>query len=258
METIQLSPEFIRKKVAFSDIIYQRGVGIYENGSYMCTEADPGKGWFVYDVDGNYGDYITKVQLLSEGVNSSCDCPYPGKGCKHTVAVLLDICERLEGRREEKRQKEDAELEEEYTAADDGSPYLTPEEIRKQALEDRKKRARHEEFKVSLGEMYKGEHLLKTPKGKKYTVTFHDPETGAGHCSCPDFDTNRLDICKHMIFLGNHIRNQDDFENRIKIERFPFVDIYWDSAKGSSPDVLRAPGKGAGGNPGDIERIFRP
>ena len=232
METIRLSPEFIRKKVAFSDIIYQRGVGIYENGSYMCTEADPGKGWFVYDVDGNYGDYITKVQLLGEGVNSSCDCPYPGKGCKHTVAVLLDICERMEGKREEKRQEEKDRQEEAFPSADDGNPYLTPEEIRKQAIEDRKKRARHEEFKVSLGEMYKGEHLLETPKGKKYAVTFHDPETGAGHCSCPDFDTNRLDICKHMIFLGDHIRKRDDFENRIRIERFPFVDIYWDSAKG--------------------------
>ncbi len=226
---VRLSPEYIRGRVAFSDVIYQRGVGIYENGSFICTESDPENGRFVYEIDGTYGDYITKVQLLSDGLNSSCDCPYPGKGCKHTVAVLLDVLERLEGRKGERTKEA---VEEEAPEAGDDRLYLTPEEIRAQAVEDRKKRARQEEFKVTLGDMYKGVHLLETPKKKQYAVTLHDPATGAGHCSCPDFDTNRLNICKHLIFLSEYVRKQKDFERRVRMERFPFVDIFWDSAKG--------------------------
>jgi superfamily II DNA or RNA helicase len=230
---IDLTTEFIRKKVAFSDIIYNRGRNLYENGSYMCAESDFDKGWFVYDVDGNYGDYTTKVQLLPEGVNSACDCPYPGKGCKHTVAVLLDIYDRMTGWKDAVNKTALPKEETPETATVDEEQCLTFEEIRKQALEDRKLRARQEEFKVTLGEMYKGEHLIETPKGRQYVVTLHDPVEGRGHCSCPDFATNRLNTCKHLIYLTGFIKKQKNFASRVKPERFPFLDIYWDSTKDS-------------------------
>jgi superfamily II DNA or RNA helicase/predicted nucleic acid-binding Zn finger protein len=232
---IDLTTEFIRKKVAFSDIIYDRGRRLYENGSYMCAEADFDKGWFVYDVDGTYGDYTTKVQLLSAGVNSACDCPYPGKGCKHTVAVLLDIYDRIMGWNDalKKTAPPKKETPEPETATVDEEQYLTFEEIRQQALEDRKLRARQEEFKVTLGEMYKGEHLVETPKGRQYVVTLHDPMDGRGHCSCPDYATNRLGTCKHLIYLTNYVKKQKNIKSRVEIERFPFVDIYWDSTNDS-------------------------
>lgn len=111
-------------------------------------------------------------------------------------------------------------------------PYLTSEEIRQQALEDRKTRARQERFRLILGDMYKGEHLVETPKGRQYVVTLHDPQNGSGHCTCPDFLTNQLNTCKHMIFLGQEVKKQKDFEKRLKEELFPFVDIYWDSVHG--------------------------
>jgi superfamily II DNA or RNA helicase len=230
---IDLTTEFIRKKVAFSDIIYNRGRSLYENGSYMCAEADFDKGWFVYDVDGNYGDYTTKVQLLAEGVNSVCDCPYPGKGCKHTVAVLLDIYDRIMGWKDAIKKTTESRDERSGIVNADEEQYLTPEEIRQQALEDRKSRARQEEFRVTLGEMYKGEHLIETPKGRQYVVTLHDPLEGRGHCSCPDFGTNRLGTCKHLIFLTNYVKKQKNVKSRVEMERFPFVDIYWDSANDS-------------------------
>ena len=226
---IDLTTEFIRKKVAFSDIIFKRGSNLYENGSYMCAVADFDKGWFVYEVDGNYGDYTTKIQLLPEGVNCSCDCPYPGKGCKHAVAVLLDIYDRITGWKNSGRKNSPSEDTLPVSLILEDEQFLAPEEIRQQAFEDRKLRAKQEDFKVILGEMYKGEHLIENQKGFQYVVTFHDPIKGSGHCSCPDFDTNRLGICKHLIYLANYLKKQKNFNDNVRIERFPFVDIYWDS-----------------------------
>lgn len=92
---IDLSSSFIRTQVAESDIIFKRGERIYEHGTFMCAQSVPEEGVFVYDVDGNYGDYTTRIQVSMDGVKTSCDCPFPGKGCKHTVAVLLDVQDRL-------------------------------------------------------------------------------------------------------------------------------------------------------------------
>lgn len=218
----ELTREYIRKNVAFSEIIYQRGKMIYEHGAYFCTDARPETGSFTYEVDGTYGDYTTRIQMLKNGANYSCDCPYPANGCKHTIAVLLDVYDRINQWRSE-------------SSADTGpdseppAPYLTAEEIKNQALEDRRKRADNERFNVILGDMYKGEHLIETPKGRQYQVTLHDPATSLGHCSCPDFLTNRLGTCKHILFLTRHLKKKKDFTERIAQERFPFVDICWDS-----------------------------
>jgi len=230
----ELSHDYIRKHVAYSDIIYERGVRIYEDGAYMCVDADQDKGRFQYDVDGNYGDYTTRIQFLKDGLNSSCDCPYPGKGCKHTVAVLLDVYDRLAGWTEDLPQKAAGTAQpapEAFAEPAPLAPYQTADEIRTQALEDRRKRAKSESFTIIEGDMYKGAHLVETPKGMQYQVTMHDPENGRGHCTCPDFATNRLDTCKHLLFIQNCLKQKNDFQTRVKAERFPFLDIYWDSAK---------------------------
>jgi hypothetical protein len=219
---IDLSSSFIRTQVAESDIIFKRGERIYEHGTFMCARSVPEEGIFVYDVDGNYGDYTTRIRVSRDGVNTSCDCPFPGNGCKHTVAVLLDVQDRLAAWKS-------AATEVPVLEQDQAPDYLTEEEIQAQALEDRKKRSRFEAFTLTEGDMLKGEHLVETPKGRQYAVTLHDPEKGRGHCTCPDFDTNRLNTCKHMILVTRTLKKKQNFKSRLQDERFPFVDIYWDS-----------------------------
>ncbi|MBF0103022.1 MAG: DEAD/DEAH box helicase family protein [Desulfobacterales bacterium] len=213
--------DYIRKHVANSEIIYQRGIKVYENGAFSCSEWNPEIGSFAYDVDGSFGDYITRVKLLENAIQTSCNCPYPNEGCKHAVAVTLDLHDRLSHWKPliEKQKAVDSKPE----------PYLNEDEIRAQALDDRKKRAKTESFKVTLGDMYKGEHMLTTSTGKQYIVTLHDPEKSLGHCSCPDFTSNQLNTCKHIIHLTDSIKKNSDFKSRITKERFPFIDIFWDS-----------------------------
>lgn len=200
------------RTIADSPLIFQRGEFLQRNGAFRCVVQQPDEFLYIYEVDGNYGTYRTEVKTNDPG-HSRCDCPYPGRGCKHVVAILLDLLDRQD----------------DTTDALPEQAYLTAEEIRQQALEDRQKRSRQERFVVTQGDMYKGDHLITTTRGRQYQLTLHDPRTGSGHCSCPDFHYNKLSTCKHLIFLRDHFKEQDGFSNRIAQETFPYIDIFWDS-----------------------------
>lgn len=213
---VNLTAEFIRREVADSAVVYKRGQHLYRNGAYALQERNLEKGFFAYEVDGNYGDYVTTVEMTDGSVKTSCDCPYPGTGCKHTVGILLHLRDLL------KQWGEAGEIDD---------PCLTPEEIRESALEDRMTRAKTETLRMTEGDMLKGEHLVETAAGRQYTVTLHDPLEGRGHCSCPDYCTNGLGTCKHLIFARQKLKKKKGAEKRIRRETFPFVDIYWDSVR---------------------------
>ncbi len=230
MATVDL--DYIRNKVADTEVIFSRGRRIYEYGAFVCREADPDSGRFVYEVDGAYGDYLCAVSLNSEEVTYTCDCPYPGPGCKHVVAGMLDGLDRMECWRTERDGGS-------YEAAGD---FLSYEEIREKALQDRRSRAKSEVFTVTQGDMLKGDHLLETSDGRQYVVSLHDPEQSLGHCSCPDFNTNGLDTCKHILFLVDHFRRAKASPKR-NGGRFPFVDIYWDAVHGMPRLFCERPGR---------------
>jgi superfamily II DNA or RNA helicase len=213
-----LTPDHILR-IADSRAIYKRGEMLFQTGSLRCLEHQRPENRFVYEVDGNFGDYQVEIKW-NETLRTTCTCPYPNEGCKHIVAVLLELLDRNE------RQQQPSET---LTRETD---FLSPEEIRQQAMEDRQRRANKEEFTITAGDMLKGDHLLETVKGRQYQVTLHDPAAGVGHCSCPDFLGNRLGTCKHLLHLSNHLRNSKGFRERLTRERFPYIDIFWDGASG--------------------------
>jgi SNF2 family DNA or RNA helicase len=208
------------RQLADSAIIFKRGEFLQKNGAFRRIREQSDNGRYVYEVDGNYGNYRTEV--VSNGtVTGLCDCPYPGPGCKHIVAILLELLDQ-------QRDTEDPSIDDD----DRQAPNLSAEEIRQQALEDRRKRAKIEELKVIQGDMLKGDHLVTTAKGRQYQVTLHNPAAGVGHCSCPDFYSNKLSTCKHLIFLSSFLETQKNFAKRIDRETFPYIDIFWDSVAG--------------------------
>ena len=219
-----LTTDYIRKRVADSAVIYKRGERLFEYGACINRMADFEQGCFAYEVDGNYGDYTIRIEFAGDHLNTDCDCPYPGIGCKHTVAALLDITRNLGFQPGAKVSL--------APVPEENGPWLSREEIRAQALEDRKRRAKNENLKIIPGDMYKGEHLVETPLGRQYVVTLHDPLTGTGHCSCPDFQTSRLKTCKHLIAVFRQLKDKKGFKKAVTEERFPFVDIYWDAEAG--------------------------
>ncbi|WP_319559683.1 DEAD/DEAH box helicase [Marispirochaeta sp.] len=142
------------------------------------------------------------------------------------VAACLDIAERQ--RREEKFGREFGD----GSGTEEGIPqeYLTPEEIRDLALESRRDRAKKEEFSLIRGETIKGFHRVRTSRGKDYTVTVYNLAEERGHCSCPDFASNHLDTCKHLIFACNQLQQEEeDPDLLLQKEPFPFVHFTWNS-----------------------------
>ena len=217
---LTLTPDLIRTQVADSPVIFERGAALYANGAYVPKAVDPQQRRFTYLVDGSYGDYTIDIQLAEGGIQTTCDCPYPGAGCKHTVAALLDAAHLL-ARWQRAREVN--------LPSPAGEEVMTPEEVRNMAVEDRQRRSKSETFTVARGDMFKGDHLVTSAQGRQYRVTLHDPARGAGHCNCPDYLTNRLGTCKHLIHLAAVLRQQSGFSNKAGRERFPFVDLFWDS-----------------------------
>lgn len=214
---VSLSPGSIRQDVADTQVIYSRGENIFSLGNYALQDAGSEPGHYVYTMDGSYGDYTVRVDLTGTKLRATCTCPYPRGGCKHVVAACLDIVHR---NRRSKTPPEDMT---------DTDPYLTPEEIRELALKSREERARTEELELVRGETYKGTHVVRSGRRNEYTVTIYDPDERTGHCTCPDFATNHLDTCKHLLFVYNAFDEEDAFPEAAREEVFPFVHFTWSS-----------------------------
>ncbi len=208
------------RQIADSPLIFKRGEFLQRNGAFRRIAEHCSNGRQVYEVDGNYGNYRTEI-VINGAITTHCDCPYPGRGCKHVVAILLELFEKQSAEGEVRRGAEEGK-----------GDFLSAAEIRAQALEDRQKRSRQETLQVIQGEMLKGDHLVTTTKGRQYQVTLHDPQAGIGHCSCPDFHFNQLGTCKHLHFLSEFLVEKKDFAKRLDEEIFPYIDIFWDSEAG--------------------------
>lgn len=221
-----LTREYVRTELADSQLIFYRGENLYQHGSYVLSESDENTHCFVYEMDGNYGDYVTRIQLTPKGFDTACDCPYPGKGCKHVVAAALNVRDLL--------QKKERLV---TVVPETNTTYLSREEIREQALADRRKRAGSEKFTLIPGDMFKGDHLVENQRHRQYQVCFHDPIKGLGHCTCPDYLTSGLGTCKHLLFAWNRFKKTSGFDQRVKKERFAFTDIFWDS-RANSPAMF--------------------
>ena len=213
-----LSKDHIKNKIADTKLIFYRGLNTYHHGSYFLSKKDIAQKQFTYEFDGNVGNYTAQINFKGDQVETACDCPYPRTGCRHVVAAILnagDILARYKPGEEVSQDQED--------------PNLSEEEIKAQALGDRKKRALSEKFTAIRGDMFKGDHLVVNQRSRQYNVTLHDPENGFGHCSCPDYLTNGLGTCKHIQFMTGFLKKESGFKKQVAMEVFAYTDIYWDS-----------------------------
>lgn len=211
---MKLTKDYIKQKISDNETIYKRGEGIYFLGAFRFKEFNDNK--YKYGVDGSYGEYSVTVEIEGDSIKTSCGCPYPKKGCKHTIAACLDIAEKQ--RTENSKSKDIAE-----------NDYLNAEEIYIDALKSREKSAKTDELVLIEGDSIKGEHTVLNKQKKSYTVTIHEPENNTAHCTCPDFANNHLDTCKHIIFAINKIKSKEEYKEQIETEKFPFIHFTWNS-----------------------------
>jgi len=88
---------------------------------------------------------------------------------------------------------------------------LTTDELQHRALSDREKRAREERMTVrSTDKDVPWTDYLVTSEatGRTYRVALRGADLGQSYCTCPDFRTNQLGTCKHILHAQEKIQKR--------------------------------------------------
>ncbi len=88
---------------------------------------------------------------------------------------------------------------------------LGEEELVAQALAERRERADEETFRLHSRNAKKPwtDYLLTSAaSGKTYRLALRGEELGQSYCSCPDFRTNTLGTCKHILYALDRVKRR--------------------------------------------------
>lgn len=102
---------------------------------------------------------------------------------------------------------------------DTPSELLSERQLVERALEDRRERARTERMSLrSLNtEALWSDYLVTSAEsGKTYRVALRGWEAGESFCTCPDYRTNTLGICKHILFVQQRARSRFSARDRAR------------------------------------------
>ncbi len=206
----------IKEKYIRSEAVYQRGQRFVDNE--MCTLVSQSYNKFNFIVEDRFDDFNVTVSLTDSKLSFHCDCAsllfvdwQKLECCPHAAAALIQLSIKYEA------EKDKASIE--------NSKYTKKEMIRR-VLKERQEKAAKEKFEITLGENVHGFHKIKTERGRVYEITIRDFATGNGYCSCPDFKTNKLGTCKHLIFASNYLNK--NYKKVLGKNNYPIIEIYCD------------------------------
>jgi hypothetical protein len=135
---------------------------------------------------------VATLTLISEAVaRLHWNCDQCDTACEHVGAMFSMLLEN-------KMQLGLAAPPPERTAV----ASLTEERLVWQALADREERARTEKMKIESADASSpwAEYVVTSlMSGKTYRVSLRGLKPGESYCSCPDFRTNTLGTCKHIM-----------------------------------------------------------
>jgi len=190
-----------------SRLSYQKGQQLYEMGHCHLLTSSPNQ--YVFKVTDEYEDFEVQIQIESQKPSSKCSCQSI-EICSHAYAAFLQTHQELSRSLQPKQ---------------DGAIKYSREGMIKRVLKERQERAKMEHYDLDFADNIHGEHLLKTAQGKAYKLSFYNFEKKLGYCSCPDYQTNKLETCKHLMFAF------DAFEKKfnglhIPQQTYPFLEIF--------------------------------
>ncbi len=90
---------------------------------------------------------------------------------------------------------------------------LNERQLIERALDDRRERARTERMQVQSGDKdqpWTDYVVTSTLSGKTYRIALRGLESGQAFCTCPDFRTNTLGTCKHVMKVTQTVRRRFD------------------------------------------------
>jgi len=148
---------------------------------------------------------VTVVEKANRPKGLQLNCDHCASRCDHIAAVLGMVL--------------DEKLTLGLSAPPDPSEpieLLTEDELLRRALADREQRAASEPMTVrSLDpqQPWTDYTITSGQSGKTYRVSLRGFEPGQSYCSCPDFRTNHLGTCKHIIHAQQKLKKR--FRNEV-------------------------------------------
>jgi len=186
---------------------------LYHNG--QCVFLSQSKTQFQFAIDDEYDDLQLSILWDESAEMLTCEEVKKEKHpatLQHYFACLLLLQEELQrpGHKE----------------VTTGKKYSREGMVRR-VLKERSLKAEKAPYRISFAENPYGEHLLYNEKGRLYRITFRDLVQGTGYCSCPDYRTNKLGTCKHLMYAYN-VKKKGRKRLRKARKPFPFVEIFLD------------------------------
>ena len=181
--------------------------------SDMCTLLNRDAYQFHFKVEDRFDDYKVEVDTTPSQLSFSCSCNSDDRICSHAATALIYLADKFQ--------------EESPVQNVDGDVY-TREEMKLRVLKERHERAVKEDFQIEIGDNIYGDHRIQTASGKSYRITVRNFDSQGGYCSCPDYKTNKLGTCKHIIFAVRFLWETYDVKKQLKKQHYPFVEIYGD------------------------------
>jgi superfamily II DNA or RNA helicase len=154
-----------------------------------------------FPAEGHTPPVIVTITLMAEARGRlHCCCSLCETTCDHTAAVLSLVLEEKSalGLAAVPPKREPV-------------ASLSDEDLVSVALAERTQRARDEKMTVQSsdpGNPWADYAVTNRLSGKTYRVAFRGFRPGDSYCSCPDFRTNTLGTCKHVIKVAGLVKRQ--------------------------------------------------
>ncbi|KPA18909.1 protein containing SNF2-related protein [Candidatus Magnetomorum sp. HK-1] len=209
LNVIQQKLKDVQQDSTVSNLVMRKASELYQNG--QCQMLTRGKYQYKFSIDDEYNDFTLTIQLTDHDISTKCNCKSSSPHCQHAIVGLLELKDFFKN--------------ETPHMAQEGKQY-TREGMIQRVLNERKDKALKDNFKIQFSDNKYGEHEVINQKGVKYYVTFRDIENEKGYCCCPDYQTNKLGICKHLMAAFSAVQNKKTFKSRN--QNYPFVEIFLD------------------------------
>ncbi len=200
----------IKEAGAVTGLTMRQAHALYING--QCQMLTCARDSFHISIDDKFKDFDVHIDFGHEEVETRCSCKSSQAVCHHAIAGLLELSDYL--------QKDEA------PDIDSGKTY-TREGMIRRVLDERREKAAKAEYRLEFADNLFGEHELVNERGLRYKLTFRDLEKEQGYCSCPDYRTNKLGTCKHLVYAFSRFK-QSRGQALSAQQEYPFVEIYLD------------------------------
>jgi len=206
----EILSEFLKNIVLtgkLNRLVYKKGKQLFEDGSCLLMTSSTDS--YEYLVKDDYQDFQTRIIFQQDKLAYKCSC-LSSEICSHALAAANQASQ---------------DMSRSLKLTLEGVKKYTREGMMKRVLEERENRSKEEKFRLDFSDNIYGEHQITNEQGKLYEISFYDFDKRSGYCSCPDYQTNKLETCKHLMYAFDKF-DQIHKRDILPSQSYPFLEIF--------------------------------